>query len=287
MSALKTLCRPLKWFFRGGIVRSLLGLVLALVIYVLFRFEQDFIIGGSVLLRSSWDAVASISGKLLSALVWLLPHERGSVAAYGSLYFISLVMLYAAYKGRKRMTVISPFHLPREGQFPFGEYTVANALGDAFLAIETRTAKGLRVLAGELTGIGTGEAGTGLTLPGFMPPELGFEVPARFAVEVKGLSYEALISIARKVWGTERIITGDMLIGGGRFVLFARGRREGPWRSGCYPVTPEGLEAATQELALTILGEVYPTYLAAHLIAERRFQEAYERLLQLVHDEPK
>lgn len=205
----------------------------------------------------------------------------GSIPDYLPFYLIVIVVLYAGVKGRKPATVISPFHLPSEERLPFGEHTVANALQDAFVNIREKAEEGIGAQA---------EAPVGRLLAGLegfkLPDAPPFEVPTRFAVEVKGLSHEALVSIGRKVLGKERVISGDVIVDKSRFRLLARSGAH-IWSSDLAPRTMHGLYEACHELAVKALGTLDPTLLAAHELAERKFEDAYRRLLKMMKDAKK
>jgi len=215
---------------------------------------------------SSWRVLGSFRG-----LAW------GSIPSYLPFYLIVIVGGYAAIRGWKRTTVISPFHLPSDNKLPFGERTVANVLQDALVGARKDAVTGIAKRSGQVIGVGP-RGMTGLKLPEVRH----FEVPIQFAVEVKGLSHEALVSLARKVLGTERSISGDVIVVGNYFQLLARSREKGPWTGKPSPATPEGLQSACKQLALNMLEDFSPTLLAAHDIAEGRFEVAYQRLKELI-----
>lgn len=173
--------------------------------------------------------------------------------------------------------MISPFHLPSSDKLPFGERTVANALQDALVVLRKDAVLGIARQSGKLVGVGP-QGMTGLKLPEVRH----FEVPIQFTVEVKGLSHEALVSLARKVLKREHTISGDVILMGQGFRLFARSRDAGPWMAGFNAVTPEGLRQACRQLALNVLEDFSPTLLAAHEIAEGRFEDARKRLERLI-----
>jgi hypothetical protein len=219
------------------------------------------------ILRKSWEGLF-----YFVSLLWV------SIPDYLPFYLIVTVALYAGFKGRKPATVISPFHLPSDKNLPFAEHSVANALQDAFVNIRETTEE--RIGAQSDAPVGRLLDG----LEGFKLPEAPpFEVPTRFAVEVKGLSHEALVSIGRKVLCKERVISGDVIVDTNGFRLLARC---GPhiWSSSMAPCTIEGLQAACHEIAVKALGTLDPTLLAAHELAERKFKDAYCRLLKMMKD---
>jgi tetratricopeptide (TPR) repeat protein len=201
----------------------------------------------------------------------------GSIPSYLPFFLIVIVCGYAVIKGWKRITVVSPFHLPSNTELPFGEHTVANALRDAFVEIHKRAKDGGNddtystsgLMTPKLEGIKFSEADT-------------FEVPNRFAVEVKGLSHDAIISFARKVFGKEWVISGDVVGDTNGFRLLARHGTD-LWCSSSNPATMEGLRRACGEVALRMLGTIdttllsaYTTLRASDLIKQKRLEEVLE-----------
>lgn len=224
----------------------------------------------------SWAAGAFV--KCWEAVFHFVPWLWGSIPSYLPFYLTTVVVIYAGFKGWKRATVISPFQLPSGSNLPFGEHTVANALQDAFVDIRERSEKGIE----EQTNAQIRQLLSGLE--GFKLPEApNVEVPTRFAVEVKGISHEALISLGRKVLGKERVISGDVVIDAAGFRLLARSGR-GIWRSGPSGATIEGLQGACHEVALGALENIDPILLAAHELAIGQFAGAYRRLHKMMQD---
>jgi hypothetical protein len=234
-------------------------------------------------------------GRLANGVLWILTKcwkgvaysvlgAWGSIPSYLPFYLIVVVCLYAAIKGRKRATIIAPFHLPAENQLPFGEHTVANVLQDAFNDIRKKTEEAIRVRARTVAEIELSDLG-GSKLEGPKLPEaIHFEVPTRFAVEVKGFSHESLVSLGRKVLCKEQVISGDVVGNAEGFSLLARSSGTGYWSCDPCDATMEGLRRACQQLALRILETVDPVSFAAYEIAEGRFENAYNRLRKVVED---
>ena len=181
-----------------------------------------------------------------------------SIPSYLPFYLIVIVCLYAAIKGLKRTTVIAPFRMPSGNQLPFGEDTVANFLRDAFVEIRKRAEDGLDDAGADSA---VREA---LGLRDFkLSAPSSFEVPFRFAVEVKGLSHEALVSFARKVLGKERIISGDVIGDKKSFSLLARCGAD-LWTCSSSVATIDGLKKACFRLAFSVLGTSDPSLLIAY-----------------------
>jgi hypothetical protein len=233
-------------------------------------------------------------GRLVNGVLWILAKcwkgivffvlgAWGSIPSYLPFYLIVVVCLYAAIKGRKRATIIAPFHLPSGNQLPFGEHTVANALRDAFADIRKKAEEAIRDRARTVAEIELSDLG-GSKLEGPKLPEaIHFEVPTRFAVEVKGFSHESLVSLGRKVLCKEQVISGDVVGNTDGFSLLARSRT-GYWSCDPCDATMEGLRRGCQQLALRILETVDPVSFAAYEIAEGRFENAYNRLRKAMKD---
>ena len=200
-----------------------------------------------------------------------------TIPRYPLFYLLATVVLYAGFRGHAHATVISPFHLPPQQTLPFSGATAANSLQDAFGEIRNEAEAGLRKRSGKLVGIAASEL-AGLKLPEFTQ----FETPTRFAVEIKGLSHEALVSVARKVWKTERVISGDVVVHDGNFRLLARSNDAGPWMSVPRAITLDSIRQASRELALEMLADFDPALLAAYELAGEKVEAAHKRLLAVV-----
>src|SRR5437870_943061 len=157
------------------------------------------------------------------------------------LLYIGFIIMaaYAFWDARTPVTMIAPFQLPK-ADLPFSGDIVADALRDGLKSIrneidEERQNPGLR------------SSETGLPdLRNMLIPEFGrVQAPPRFAVEVKGVSYERVLSVARAVRGTETTISGDVILKGKEFTLIARATDAGPWESIPSPISRR-LEASQQ-----------------------------------------
>jgi tetratricopeptide (TPR) repeat protein len=210
-------------------------------------------------------------------ILGVIRYGWGSIPSYLPFYLVFIVCLYAAIKGLKRTTVIAPFHVPSGNQLPFGEHTVANSLRDALVKIHERAKDGQKDETHSPSGVMTPK----LEGMKFTAADR-FEVPNRFAVEVKGLSHDAIISFARKVFGKELVISGDVVGDANGFCLLARNEKC-RWSSNANPATIEGLRKACGVLALRMLGTIdttllsaYATLRASDLIELDRLEEGLE-----------
>lgn len=102
--------------------------------------------------------------------------------------------------------------------------------------------------------------------------------PAPVDIEVKGVSLAALLSAAHTVMGTERRISGDVIVTEtGNFFIVARSDRgEGPWKVGPYLTTEQGLQSAGCQLAEFILKDTNPILLGEAYLKSDRSLEAVE-----------
>jgi tetratricopeptide (TPR) repeat protein len=200
-----------------------------------------------VLIEAFWE-ISERSRKLASSAWRSLP-------SYLAFYLLVLVTGFAAWQARKPVTVIAPFQVPDKAALPFSGDTVASVLRDRLGQIHKeieRQRNDKKLHATDMHSIGQ----PGLQVP---QPSAQFrpaEVPVRFAVEVKGLSYQGLIAAARTVMGTETTVSGDLILdgaNGGNFILIARTAHGGPWQSTPHPQTAEGLRQASGDLAESIL----------------------------------
>jgi hypothetical protein len=153
------------------------------------------------------------------------------------------------------------------------------------LALPPQSREGPTARSGQAAGLAPAELAKPL-LPDILHIEptapVTIEPTAPVTAEVKGMSLEALISLARRVLGTQRLISGDVLLQGGNFLIVARSQQIGPWQAGPKPVSPQGLQEACRVLALQIVRRLDPTLAAAHEIATGDFEAAYERLKKLI-----
>jgi tetratricopeptide (TPR) repeat protein len=204
----------------------------------------------------------------------------------GTLPFILLGMLVllAFWDSRKHVTTIAPFQVPK-ADLPFTGEMVSDALQDGLESMhnEIEVAKVGSSLQSYETGVPDLR---NMHIPSFQH----IQEPPRFAVEVKGVSYEQLLAIARGLLRTETKISGDLIVQADSqdpnkkmFVLVARATNAGPWESAPSPISPEGLKQASRDLATKILSTLDPTFAGAALIRDGKFDEG-TALLYEEHD---
>ena len=170
--------------------------------------------------------------------------------------------------------MIAPFELPPENKdrpLPFTGETVANTLRDTFSAIQNEAQGQELQPCGEMT-----EKQEHFFSAVVFPPNASFNVPPRTLVEVKGISVDAIKSVAREVLGHEQHITGDVvLVGSDKFQLRAREDDSGPWSGGTFSLL-NGLENAECTLAEAILASTNRNLLAAAIINRGEYQRAID-----------
>src|SRR5262249_4116663 len=105
-------------------------------------------------------------------------------------------------------------------------------------------------------------------------PKLRLQTPPRFTVEVKGVSYERVLSFARAVMGTETTVSGDVVLQDKEFKLIARTADSGPWETDLRTIDADGLRDATKQLAHKILMTQDPTLWGVALFKEGKDEEA-------------
>src|SRR5215469_3294573 len=212
-----------------------------------------------------------------------------SLPSYLAFYLLVLVTAFAAWQGWKRVMVISTFQMPDKANLPFSGDTVANALQDrlAQIADEIDQQKNDKKLhPTDMHSL----AQLGSQIPAQDAQFAHPEVPTRYAVEVKGLSYQGIIAVARAVMGTETTVSGDLVLVGkdGRnFILIARTESRGPWQSDPYPQTAEGLNLASKDLAEKILENLDPALAGALFLKQGRAERALAVLKQASDGNPK
>lgn len=191
-----------------------------------------------------------------------------TLPSYLPFYLLVIVAGYAAWEAQTSVTIIAPFQLPK-ADLPFSGDIVADTLQDSLTSIHNdiereRDDPRLRPTDMDLP-----------DLRGLIIPKFGrVQVPTRFAVEVKGLSYEGIISAARAVMGTETTVSGDVILNGKEFILIARTEDAGPWESVSSPISAEGLKRASRDLAEKILVTQDPTLAAAALLKDGQVDQA-------------
>src|SRR5207245_5480254 len=190
------------------------------------------------------------------------------------LLYIGFIIMaaYAFWDARTPVTMIAPFQLPKV-YLPFNGDIIADALQDALKSIHNE-------IDGERQDPGLRSSETGLPdLRNMLIPKFRcVQAPPRFTVEVKGVSYERILSIARAVMGTESTVSGDVIVNGKEFTLMAGTEDAGPWVSVCSYVSAEGLIQASIDLAETIVATQDPILAGVALLKKGQVDQGLAAL---------
>lgn len=192
--------------------------------------------------------------------------------SFPAFYFAIFLMAgYALWEARTPVTKIASFQVPK-ADLPFNGDIVADALQDALKSIRNEIEE-------ETHGSSLQSSETGLPdLRNMLIPKFPIQDPPHFSVEVKGVSYERILSIARAIRRTETTISGDVLLKGNQFILTARTADAGPWESVSSPISADGLKEAARDLAKKILMTQNPTLEGVALIVEGQGEQALTAL---------
>lgn len=228
------------------------------------------------------SAPLSSRGRIILAVIWrdgicsATSVAWRSLPSYLAVYLLLLVSAFGAWQGRKQVMVVSPFRLPDKASLPFSGDSVANTLEDSLSQIDQeieRQKNDKRLHATDMHSLEQ----AGSQLPPQNAPFVRMEVPKQYAVEVKGLSYDGLIAVARAVMGTGTMVTGDLVLDGpdgGKFILIARSEDKGPWQSDVYPQTAEGLKLASKELAEKVFESQNPASAGVFFLNQGQVERA-------------
>jgi tetratricopeptide (TPR) repeat protein len=185
---------------------------------------------------------------------------------------ILIMAVYALWEARTPVTMIAPFQVAKS-DIPFTGDVVADVVQDGLQSIRNEIDE-------ERRDTSLKSSDTGLPdLRNMLIPDWRVQAPPRFTVEVKGVSYERILSAARAVLGTETTISGDVVLKNrDEFVLIARIPGAGPWESGPEPTTAEGLKRAGRDLAEKILIRLDPTVAGVALLQKGQVEEGLDVL---------
>jgi tetratricopeptide (TPR) repeat protein len=190
------------------------------------------------------------------------------------LFYLALIIMagYAAWEAKTPVIMIAPFQMPK-ADLPFSGDIVADALQDGLKSIHNE-------IEGERQDPGLRASETGLPdLRNMLIPQFGrVQVPPRFAVEVKGVSYERILSVARALMGTQTTVFGDVIVNGKEFILIARTADAGPWESVSAPISAEGLKRASRDLSEKIVATQDPTLAGVALLKNGQIDQGLAAL---------
>jgi tetratricopeptide (TPR) repeat protein len=203
-----------------------------------------------------------------------LPAHAWNFAKSAQPIYLALFLMagFAVWEARTPVTMITPFQVPND-KLPFTGAIVADAVQDALQSIRNEIEE-------DRQDVSLRSSETGLPdLRNMLVPKLWrVQAPPRFAVEVKGVSYERILSLARGTLGTETTISGDVVMTGKNFILIARATDGGPWESAAQPLSADGLKQASRELAEKILMTQDPTLAGVALLKHGQIDEGLEEL---------
>jgi len=179
---------------------------------------------------------------------------------------------YAVWEALTPVTMIAPFQVPND-KLPFTGDIVADSVQDALKSIRNELEEERQDMS-----LRSSETGLPDLRNMLMPTLLRVQAPPRFTVEVKGVSYERILSLAREILRTETTISGDVVRTGDKFILISRSADGGPWESTAQSLNAEGLKQASRELAQKILMTQDPTLAGVALLKQGQIDEGLEEL---------
>jgi len=233
----------------------------------------DHYFSGRVLL---WNE--TLMRRLRTALGTTTKHlwEWRSMAYLG----LTVMLVYAFKEARTPVTMITPFQLSKSDPHFNGE-VVGDAVRDGLKTI-------LNEIDQEKDDVGLSSSETGLPdLRNILIPKYWqVQTPPRFTVEVKGISYERVVSLFRAVMRTETTVSGDVIIDGDHFTLSARSVDAGPWQSDPQPLNPEGLRLASRDLAKKLVEAEDPTLAGMILLNDEQFDRGLAAFSRAVSQRP-
>jgi tetratricopeptide (TPR) repeat protein len=229
-------------------------------------------------LHAAFRSLRNVALKALRLSGELVVHLWRTLPSYLPFYLLVVVVGYAAWQARTPVTTIGPFELPK-GDMPFSGETVADALRGGLTSIRVDFERESQKPTLSILAIGSPDLRSmpSKDLHMYIHQFRHVQAPPSFKVEVKGLSPEGIISVARTVMGTETTILGAVILNGSRheFILAAREADGGQyWISPSSPLTGEGLNFATRELAKHILATEDPTIGGAVLLRDGQVEAA-------------
>lgn len=222
---------------------------------------------------------------ILILLVSLLVRYKEDFAKYGSICAALVSFAYVIYQSEQSTTVIAPFavHSASNAQLPFSGETVANVVRDGLEAVGKvamqqpgRFPCANNPVPSDISrALSPKDASLGIDLQPVFPileVTTAAPIPEPVTLEVKGVSLNALLSAARSVLRTERVISGDLIgDGSGSFFMIARSKNgDGPWSVGPYATTKQGLQDASCQMAEYILKDINPNLLGEAYINSSR-----------------
>jgi tetratricopeptide (TPR) repeat protein len=231
--------------------------------------------------KKSPERTDDMSGKPKTKIGKLALHVWDFAKSSQPIYLaVFLMVCYAVWEAKTPVTMIAPFQVPNDKPSFTGDI-VADSVQDALKSIRNE-------IESEKQDMSLRSSETGLPdLRNMLMPRLWqVQAPPRFTVEVKGVSYGRILSLAREIFGTETTISGDVVMDGEKFILIARAADGGPWESTAQPLGADGLKQASRELAVKILMTQDPTLAGVALLKHGQIDEGLEELIRARNRKP-
>ena len=231
--------------------------------------------------KKSPERTDGMSGKPKTKIGKLALHVWDFAKSSQPIYLaVFLMVCYAVWEAKTPVTMIAPFQVPNDKPSFTGDI-VADSVQDALKSIRNE-------IESEKQDMSLRSSETGLPdLRNMLMPRLWqVQAPPRFTVEVKGVSYGRILSLAREILGTETTISGDVVMDGEKFILIARAADGGPWESTAQPLGADGLKQASRELAVKILMTQDPTLAGVALLKHGQIDEGLEELIRARNRKP-
>ena len=231
--------------------------------------------------KKSPERTDDMSGKPKTKIGKLALHVWDFAKSSQPIYLaVFLMVCYAVWEAKTPVTMIAPFQVPNDKPSFTGDI-VADSVQDALKSIRNE-------IESEKQDMSLRSSETGLPdLRNMLMPRLWqVQAPPRFTVEVKGVSYGRILSLAREILGTETTISGDVVMDGEKFILIARAADGGPWESTAQPLGADGLKQASRELAVKILMTQDPTLAGVALLKHGQIDEGLEELIRARNRKP-
>ncbi len=183
--------------------------------------------------------------------------------------YLGLIIMagYAFWEARTPVTMITPFQLSKS-DLPFNGEIVADAVQDGLKSIRNEIEE-----EKEDTGLRSSDTGLPDLRNMLIPKFWRVQAPPRFTVEVKGVSYDRILSVLRAVMHTETVVSGDVIVNGNHFILVARAADAGPWESDPYLSNAAGLKQASRDLAKKIVEAEDPTLAGMALLKDEQVDQ--------------
>ncbi len=222
--------------------------------------------------NNSKGLIRNLFSKSLPAAAKLSSRSWELLKSYPLYFAVVIMAAYALWDARTPVTMIAPFQLSKK-ELPFTGEIVADAVQDGLKSIRTGIEKDQQD-----TGLRSSDTGLPDLRNILVPDFWRVQEPPRITVEIKGVSYERVLSVLRALLHTETLVSGDVIVSDKTFILVARASDAGPWETTPRPTTPEGLRQASKELAQEIVAAEDPTLAGVALLKNGQIDEGLAQL---------